>query len=312
MKKRKKGKVVIVGSLFLKGWRRKREMRGSINNRVCCFPHFLLFSLSFSSLSFLLCSFTLIIPLFTILKSMYRVYFTNCSILAETGEEGEDTVFSCRGKLYHFDGKEWKERGVGVFKVNVRDAANNNKDESDEEQPLEGKAEREEEEDDKGKSDEGDKEPTKKTARVIMRADGVWRVILNIPIFKGMKAGDPSGAAPKGKQVHFAGFEEGRSVPFLFRVCYLSLVCSSCSFFYTWVLFSNSIFVFRPETRMSPRSSMSPSKNSKRVYELFLLSTLPPFLYSFHLLSAPFSFLVYFYFYSFCLYSWSLITYSPQ
>ncbi|KAL2376208.1 hypothetical protein RJ035_008072 [Blastomyces gilchristii] len=50
-----------------------------------------------------------------------------------------------------------------------------------------------------------------------MRADGVWRVILNIPIFKGMKAGDPSGAAPKGKQVHFAGFEEGKSVPFLFR-----------------------------------------------------------------------------------------------
>ncbi|KKZ66284.1 hypothetical protein EMCG_07994 [[Emmonsia] crescens] len=137
----------------------------------------------------------------------------------ETGEEGEDTVFSCRGKLYHFDGKEWKERGVGVFKVNIRDAANNNKDDSDEEQPREGKAEREEEEeeDDKGKADEGDKEPTKKTARVIMRADGVWRVILNIPIFKGMKAGDPSGAAPKGKQVHFAGFEEGRSVPFLFR-----------------------------------------------------------------------------------------------
>ncbi|PGG98669.1 hypothetical protein GX51_06674 [Blastomyces parvus] len=142
----------------------------------------------------------------------------------ETGEEGEDTIFSCRGKLFHFDGKEWKERGVGVFKVNVREPANGDDDKADEsseeQQPREGKAEekKEEEEEVKAKTDEDDsEEPKKKTARVIMRADGVWRVILNIPIFKGMKAGDPSGAAPKGKQVHFAGFEEGKSVPFLFR-----------------------------------------------------------------------------------------------
>ncbi|OAT11696.1 hypothetical protein BDBG_07134 [Blastomyces gilchristii SLH14081] len=140
----------------------------------------------------------------------------------ETGEEGEDTIFSCRGKLYHFDGKEWKERGVGVFKVNIREPANGDDDtdeSSEEQQPLEDKVEeKEEKEEVKAKTDEDDNnEPKKKTARVIMRADGVWRVILNIPIFKGMKAGDPSGAAPKGKQVHFAGFEEGKSVPFLFR-----------------------------------------------------------------------------------------------
>ncbi|KAL2363354.1 hypothetical protein RJZ56_003717 [Blastomyces dermatitidis] len=140
----------------------------------------------------------------------------------ETGEEGEDTIFSCRGKLYHFDGKEWKERGVGVFKVNIREPANGDDDtdeSSEEQQPLEDKVEeKEEKEGVKAKTDEDDNnEPKKKTARVIMRADGVWRVILNIPIFKGMKAGDPSGAAPKGKQVHFAGFEEGKSVPFLFR-----------------------------------------------------------------------------------------------
>ncbi|OAX85461.1 hypothetical protein ACJ72_00140 [Emergomyces africanus] len=148
----------------------------------------------------------------------------------ETGEEGEITVFSCRGKLYHFDGKEWKERGVGVFKVNVRDPAVNEEeeeedkesDDDDQGQPRENKAEQDEEEkeeEDKGETDgEGEKESKrKKTARVIMRADGVWRVILNIPIFKGMKAGDPSGGTPKGKQVHFAGFEDGKSVPFLFR-----------------------------------------------------------------------------------------------
>ncbi|KAG5301677.1 nuclear protein export protein Yrb2 [Histoplasma ohiense] len=139
----------------------------------------------------------------------------------ETGEEGENTIFSCRGKLYHFDGKEWKERGVGVFRVNIREPVNddNNTDGSEEEpQPGDNKTdeEHEKEENHKANEDEG-VEPKKKTARVIMRADGVWRVILNIPVFKGMKAGDPSGGPPKGKQVHFAGFECGKSVPFLFR-----------------------------------------------------------------------------------------------
>ncbi|PGH06789.1 hypothetical protein AJ79_06430 [Helicocarpus griseus UAMH5409] len=121
----------------------------------------------------------------------------------ETGEEGEVNLFSCRGKLFHFDGKEWKERGVGVFKVNVREP----QDDSEERDVEEGKS-----------KDEGaEKAPKKKTARLIMRADGVWRVILNIPMYKGMKAGDPSGAPPPGKQVHFAGFEEGKRVPFLIR-----------------------------------------------------------------------------------------------
>ncbi|EEH04519.1 hypothetical protein HCBG_07160 [Histoplasma capsulatum G186AR] len=139
----------------------------------------------------------------------------------ETGEEGENTIFSCRGKLYHFNGKEWKERGVGVFKVNIREPVNdgNNTDGSEEEpQPGDNKTDEEHEKEEKHKANEDEGvEPKKKTARVIMRADGVWRVILNIPVFKGMKAGDPSGGPPKGKQVHFAGFEDGKSVPFLFR-----------------------------------------------------------------------------------------------
>ncbi|QSS50592.1 nuclear protein export protein Yrb2 [Histoplasma capsulatum var. duboisii H88] len=139
----------------------------------------------------------------------------------ETGEEGENTIFSCRGKLYHFNGKEWKERGVGVFKVNIREPVNhgNNTDGSEEEpQPGDNKTDEEHEKEEKHKANEDEGvEPKKKTARVIMRADGVWRVILNIPVFKGMKAGDPSGGPPKGKQVHFAGFEDGKSVPFLFK-----------------------------------------------------------------------------------------------
>jgi Ran-binding protein 3 len=50
-----------------------------------------------------------------------------------------------------------------------------------------------------------------------MRSDGVWRVILNSPVFKGMKAGDASGKEPTDKQVHLAGIENGRTVPFLLR-----------------------------------------------------------------------------------------------
>lgn len=38
-----------------------------------------------------------------------------------TGEEEEDTVFSIRAKLYILsDQKQWKERGTGPLKVNIR------------------------------------------------------------------------------------------------------------------------------------------------------------------------------------------------
>ncbi|EEH45041.1 uncharacterized protein PADG_01191 [Paracoccidioides brasiliensis Pb18] len=136
----------------------------------------------------------------------------------ETGEEGEDTIFSCRGKLFHFDGKEWKERGVGLFKVNVWEPATRSSSDGDSKESEEDEEKAEAEgEGERAAAAEDHTTPKKKTARLLMRADGVWRVILNIPVFKGMKAGDPTGARPSGKQVHFAGFEEGRSVPFLFR-----------------------------------------------------------------------------------------------
>lgn len=51
-----------------------------------------------------------------------------------------------------------------------------------------------------------------------MRADGVLRVMLNTPIFKGMTVGDPQGNEPKSKQIHLASLESGRSVPILLRV----------------------------------------------------------------------------------------------
>lgn len=72
----------------------------------------------------------------------------------ETGEEGEETVFSARAKLFILDG-QWKERGVGALKLNVS-------------------------------------HDDKKTARFVMRADGSHRVVLNTPIKKGViKADEP-------------------------------------------------------------------------------------------------------------------------
>jgi hypothetical protein len=38
---------------------------------------------------------------------------------AVTGEEDEINIFHGRGKLWHRVGAEWKERGPGVFKLNI-------------------------------------------------------------------------------------------------------------------------------------------------------------------------------------------------
>lgn len=109
--------------------------------------------------------------------------------IAETGEESEETQFVCKAKLFHFNGKEWKERGIGNFKLNVT---------------------------------KGSGENPKITARLIMRADGALRVILNTPVFKGMTVGDAAGDEPTSKQVHLASLEDGRSVPLLLRVSHHS------------------------------------------------------------------------------------------
>ncbi|KAK2834839.1 hypothetical protein FQN49_006864 [Arthroderma sp. PD_2] len=115
----------------------------------------------------------------------------------ETGEEGEETRFTGRGKLFHFTGSEWKERGVGTFKLNAKKLP---------------EAEGDEEEGGSAATT-----ATKRSARFIMRTDGVFRVILNIPLYKGMKVGDPEGNEPTGKHVQISGIEDGRTVPLLLR-----------------------------------------------------------------------------------------------
>ncbi|KAF2217695.1 hypothetical protein CERZMDRAFT_92350 [Cercospora zeae-maydis SCOH1-5] len=97
----------------------------------------------------------------------------------ETGEEGETTEMNCRAKLYNFatgeDGKkEWRERGVGVLRLNVQ-------------RPL---------------HEDSD---TKTTARLLMRADGSHRVLLNTPILPEIKFGQPDGSRPNGSYVYFMG-----------------------------------------------------------------------------------------------------------
>lgn len=102
----------------------------------------------------------------------------------ETGEEDETTDFSSRAKLYNFTAnaegkKEWRERGLGVLRLNVK------------------------------KMSEDDDEKAK--ARLLMRADGSHRVVLNTPVMKDMKFGTPTGGPPQGGYMLFMGTIEGSS-----------------------------------------------------------------------------------------------------
>ena len=102
----------------------------------------------------------------------------------ETGEEDETTEYSCRAKLYNFavlaDGKkEWKERGLGVVRVNV-------------------------------KKDPPGEEDTRPSARLLMRAEGSHRVILNTAVKKEINFGAPDGGEPQGGYVYFMGAVDGK------------------------------------------------------------------------------------------------------
>lgn len=93
-------------------------------------------------------------------------------------------MFSCKAKLFHFSG-EWKERGIGTFKLNARESTTH---------------------------------PGKLSARMIMRADGALRVMLNSPLFTGMNFGGPKNECPTSKQILLSSIENGRTVPLLLRV----------------------------------------------------------------------------------------------
>jgi len=131
----------------------------------------------------------------------------------DTGEEGEETIFHARAKLYNFvtigNKQEWKERGLGVFKLNVTKASKD--DEETSEADADSSTEDKDEEDEEDKDDDAGK----KQARFVMRADGSHRVILNSRVNKELKVGDPQGAAPKGSYFFFFGSLEGGGLELL-------------------------------------------------------------------------------------------------
>ncbi|KDQ61833.1 hypothetical protein JAAARDRAFT_31318 [Jaapia argillacea MUCL 33604] len=95
-----------------------------------------------------------------------------------TGEEDEQTVFQVRGKLFVLSPQNaWKERGTGTLRLNVR------------------------REDGSG-------------ARLVMRKEAVYAVILNITLFRGMKcsiAADP-------RYLKFSAIEDGKFTHYNLRV----------------------------------------------------------------------------------------------
>ncbi|KAJ5373111.1 hypothetical protein N7517_005117 [Penicillium concentricum] len=101
----------------------------------------------------------------------------------ETGEENETTKFSAKGKLYYFDDKKWKERGIGTFKVNLKTESNG-----------------------------------KKSGRMIMRADGALRVMLNSAIWHSMPFGDTKSARPATRDIYLASKEDEKVVSLLLRL----------------------------------------------------------------------------------------------
>ncbi|KAK9355577.1 hypothetical protein V1523DRAFT_404556 [Lipomyces doorenjongii] len=98
----------------------------------------------------------------------------------ETGEEMETSVFNCRAKLYSLDPTEadkgWRERGIGVLHLNV--LKDDTVTTADTPEPSSADASKE-------------STPTvrerKSKARIVMRADGVLKVILNLPLVKGIE-----------------------------------------------------------------------------------------------------------------------------
>jgi len=94
-----------------------------------------------------------------------------------TGEEDEETLMQMRGKLFLLDGGQWRERGTGILKINVKAA--------------DGSA-----------------------PRLVMRKDAVHTLLLNQPLFPGMKctlAQDP-------RYLRFSVIEDGKTAHYNLRV----------------------------------------------------------------------------------------------
>lgn len=141
-------------------------------------------------------------------------------ISVNTGEEDEETIFTCTAKLYLYN-KEWKEHGVGDFKINIRYETRSTPRESSAEEDAnssEKKTDADEQDVEAGQSESSIK--IERKARLIMRARGTHRLILNTPIFKKMSVGTSDGKEPVGKTMFLTGLEEGKPTAYQMKVSY--------------------------------------------------------------------------------------------
>ncbi|KAF3089571.1 hypothetical protein TWF102_009572 [Orbilia oligospora] len=99
-------------------------------------------------------------------ESSKNPQFTS-KVAIKSGEEDYDMVFQARAKLFELGGGAWKERGIGNIRVLVP------KSEEEFEEP------------------EASKRPT--VGRIVMRQEGVGRLILNTSMFRNML---PDGRTP--------------------------------------------------------------------------------------------------------------------
>lgn len=148
---------------------------------------------------------------------------SRCKKPVETGEENETTEFTAKGKLYYFDDKKWKERGTGTFKVNLKTESNG-----------------------------------KKSGRIIMRADGALRVMLNSAVWHTMPFGDIKGSRPTTRDIYLASTEDEKVVSLLLRVSSLFQIFATFSGLMIIMLMNQRSLV----TKSQPRSCMMFSRTS--------------------------------------------------
>lgn len=95
-----------------------------------------------------------------------------------TGEEEEETLHQVRGKLFSLvGGNTWKERGTGLLKLNV-------------------------------KRDDGT------GARLVMRKEAVYTLLLNVTLFSGMRCS----LAQDPRYLRFSVIEDGATTHYNLRV----------------------------------------------------------------------------------------------
>lgn len=105
---------------------------------------------------------------------------------------------------------------MGVLKINIRyEAKSAGGDPEDD--TVDDKEKSEEVNDERDV--EGGFAAFERRARLIMRADGTHRLVLNTPVFKEMNVGTHDGNEPSGRTMHLTGLEEGKPTGFQIKVC---------------------------------------------------------------------------------------------